>query len=198
MTALSLSVLVLLTAAPSSSSDVDKAEPVRTERALALTVPNEALVDQDGKPVNLPKLVKGKLVAMNFVFSTCSTICSPMSAVFSRLRNELGDKVGRDVELVSITLDPVRDTPERLEKFSSMFKRNRGWTFVTGEPPKVTRALKALGGWVADKERHPPMVLVGNPATGKWVRVYGMPTPDRLIEALVEVGMDAPTQAEVH
>ncbi len=186
MTALSLSLLVLLSATPAP-----------TERFIQVTVPAEELVDQDGEPVSLPKLVEGKLVAMNFVFSTCSTICSPMSAVFSRLRNELGDKVGRDVELVSITLDPVRDTPERLKKFSSMFKRSTGWTFVTGEAPKVTRTLKALGGWVADKERHPPMVLVGNPATGKWVRVYGMPTPDRLIDALVEVGMDAPTRAEV-
>ncbi len=197
MNPLSLMAVALLAGSPATPSGAEKEQPVRTEHAIELTVPGEALVDQDGNPVHLPKLLEGKLVAMNFVFSSCSTICSPMSAVFSRLRNELGDKVGREVQLVSITLDPVRDTPERLKKFSSMFKRDKGWTFVTGEPPKVTRVLKALGGWVADKERHPPMTLVGNPETGKWVRVYGMPTPDRLIEALVEVGMKTPGRAEV-
>jgi protein SCO1 len=197
MNALSMTVVVLLAASPSPGAGAQTGQPVRSEHAIELTVPDEQLIDQDGNPVVLPKLLEGKLVAMNFVFSTCSTICSPMSAVFSRLRSELGDKVGREVQLVSITLDPVRDTPERLKKFSSMFKRSKGWTFVTGEPPKVTRVLKALGGWVADKERHPPMTLVGNTATGKWVRVYGMPSPGRLIEALHEVGLKAPETAGV-
>ncbi|MCI0573441.1 MAG: SCO family protein [Myxococcaceae bacterium] len=167
------------------------------ERVTAPKLPDEQLVDQDGMPVRLAsELMKDRVVAVNFVFSTCSTICSPMSAVFGKLRSELGDAVGRDVHLVSITLDPANDTPEKLKKFSSMFKRGDGWTFVTGEPQRVTRALKALGGWVPNKEAHTPVTLVGNTTTGKWVRVFGMPTTKRLKEALAEVGLTESEQRQ--
>ena len=171
----------------------EKAGEVRLEHITPPKVPDEVLLDQDGREVHLAsELLHERVVAVNFVFSTCSTICSPMSAVFGKLRTELGAAVGKDVHLVSLTLDPVTDTPEKLQKFSSLFKRGKGWTFVTGEPQRMTRALKALGGWVPNKETHTPMTLIGNTSTGKWVRVFGMPTTQRLKEALVEVGATLP------
>lgn len=165
------------------------APPARSEQARKLEIPDEQLVDQDGKPVRLySDLMKGRVVAVNFVFTTCSTICSPMTAVFSRLQKELGERLGRDVYLISISLDPATDTPERLARYAGKFDRHEGWTFVTGPADRVKRALTALGGAVATKEMHTPVVLLGNEATGEWTRAYGLSAPQQLagqLEALL-------------
>jgi protein SCO1 len=161
------------------------APPARGEQARKLEIPDEQLVDQDGKPVRLySDLMKGRVVAVNFVFTTCSTICSPMTAVFSRLQKELGERLGRDVYLISISLDPATDTPERLARYADKFDRHAGWTFVTGPADRVKRALTALGGSVATKETHTPVVLLGNEAAGEWTRAYGLSAPKQLAEQL--------------
>ncbi|WP_375765777.1 SCO family protein [Archangium gephyra] len=161
------------------------AELARSEPARKLEIPDELLVDQDGRPVRLySDLMKGRVVAVNFVFTTCSTICSPMTAVFSRLQKELGERLGKDVYLISISLDPAADTPERLARYAGKFDRREGWTFVTGPSERVKRALTALGGAVATKESHTPVVLLGNEATGEWTRAYGLSAPSQLAEQL--------------
>jgi protein SCO1/2 len=180
-------VLALLLAGPMARAGEQGtgAEPVRGEPARKLEIPDEQLVDQDGRPVRLySDLMKGRVVAVNFVFTTCSTICSPMTAVFSRLQRELGERLGRDVYLISISLDPATDTPERLARYAGKFDRREGWTFVTGPADRVKRALAALGGSVATKESHTPVVLLGNEATGEWTRAYGLSAPRQLAEQL--------------
>ena len=175
-------------------------EPVRSEEAKGIHLPDETLVDQDGQTVRLASALTGRrAVVVNFLFTTCSTICSPMSAIFARLRRELGEPEGKDVLFLSVTLDPIRDTPERLKQFAEKFEQGPrpGWSFLTGEPERVKRVLQALGGWVPDKTSHTPVTLVGNPATGKWIRLNGMPTPSRLREALSEVGQPLEKSAEV-
>ncbi|AKJ04858.1 protein SCO1/2 [Archangium gephyra] len=170
--------------------------PARSEPARKLVIPDEQLVDQDGRPVRLySDLMKGRVVAVNFVFTTCSTICSPMTAVFSRLQKELGERLGKDVYLISISLDPAADTPERLARYAGKFDRREGWTFVTGPAERVQRALTALGGAVATKESHTPVVLLGNEATGEWTRAYGLSAPTQLagqLEALLSRNPKAP------
>jgi protein SCO1/2 len=181
---MTLAVLLAGTAALAGEPGV-AAETPRSERARKLEIPDEQLVDQDGKPVRLySDLMKGRVVAVNFVFTTCSTICSPMTAVFSRLQKELGERLGRDVYLISISLDPATDTPERLARYAGRFDRHEGWTFVTGPADRVKRALTALGGSVATKETHTPVVLLGNEATGEWTRAYGLSSPRQLAEQL--------------
>lgn len=176
-------LLASLTAMAGEPGPGDK--PVRAEPARKLEIPDERLVDQDGRPVRLySDLIKGRVVAVNFVFTTCSTICSPMTAVFSRLQKELGEQLGRDVFLISISLDPATDTPERLARYAGKFERHEGWTFVTGSADRVQRALTALGGSVATKESHTPVVLLGNEATGEWTRAYGLSSPRLLAEQL--------------
>jgi protein SCO1/2 len=177
---------VLLMGASAWAEDAKPAPPpTGSEPAHKLEIPDEQLVDQDGKPVRLySDLMKGRVVAVNFVFTTCTTICSPMTAVFSRLQKELGERLGKDVYLISISLDPATDTPERLARYAGKFNRRQGWTFVTGPADRVQRALVALGGAVASKETHTPVVLLGNEATGEWTRAYGLSSPARLAEQL--------------
>ena len=147
-------------------------------------LPDVELFDQDGKKVRLPDLVRGQTVAINFVFTTCTTICSPLTAIFARTQAELGARLGKEVRLISLTLDPAVDTPERLNAYASQFGRQPGWTFVTGKPADVNRALRAFGAHAANKESHTPMVLIGNEPHGKWSRLFGLSSPARIVEEI--------------
>ena len=100
---------------------------------------------------------------------------------------ELGARVGRDVQLISVSVDPTTDVPERLQAFATKFKAGPGWTFVTGEKTEIDALLKALGTAVADKNDHTPMILVGNDTTGYWTRTYGLAPPSALVRVISEV-----------
>ena len=125
-------------------------------------------------------------MAINFIFTTCTTICPPLTATFRRVQQEMGDRVGRDVSLISISVDPATDMPERLAAFSAKFKRAAGWTFVTGTKPEIDQLLRALGAFVADKQDHTPMILIGNDRARYWTRTYGLAPPATLVKALTE------------
>ncbi|WP_437680058.1 SCO family protein [Sorangium sp. So ce131] len=158
------------------------APAVRVAPAPGVELPDEELVDQDGAPVRLRELAEGRVLVVNFVFTTCTTICSPMTAIFGRLQGELGDALGREVRLVSISLDPATDTPERLNRYAEKFGRRPGWVFLTGSRERVRRVLDALGGRAPVKEQHTPITLIGRAAEGRWTRVDGIAPPGRLAE----------------
>src|SRR5512132_1328534 len=121
-------------------------EDARIFAAADVMVPDEELIDQDGHPVRIRELFADRVVAVNFVFTTCTTICSPMSSIFGRLQGALGPALERKVRLVSISLDPATDTPEKLREYADRFDRRAGWTFLTGPPDRVARVLRGLGG----------------------------------------------------
>lgn len=201
MKTLVLALALAVTAALPRGAEAKAADPsVVTKEATtkAPKIPDVPLFDQNGKQVRLPELIRGKTVAINFVFTTCSTVCSPLTAIFSRVQGELGAKLGKDVHLLSITLDPGVDTPERLNEYASMFGRQEGWTFVTGKPEDVRMALKAFGAHVAKKEEHTPMVLIGNEPAGKWTRLFGLSSPARIVEEVgaIQSKKQAPPVAE--
>jgi protein SCO1/2 len=163
-----------------------------------LEVPDVALVDQDGKPVHFySDLVKGRVVAMNFVFTSCTTICPPMGANFARLQKILGEKGGRDVQLISVSVDPTTDTPERLKAWSKKFGAGPGWTLVTGGREEVTRLLKSLGVYTASVTDHSPLVLLGDDARHRWTRAYGLAAPAKLAELLAQITQNAQGAAPV-
>jgi len=147
-------------------------------------VPDVAVVDQNGKRLNFySDLVKGKTVAINFVFTTCTTICPPLTATFRRVQQELAAQ-SLPVQLISVSVDPVIDTPERLRDFAGKFKAAPGWTFVTGEKSEIDSLLRALGVAVADKNDHTPLILVGNDLSGHWTRTYGLASPAALVKVI--------------
>ncbi|MEK6409149.1 MAG: SCO family protein, partial [Acidobacteriota bacterium] len=124
--------------------------------------------------------------AINFIFTTCTTICPPLAATFRRVQQEMGDRVGRDVILISISVDPVIDVPERLKAFAAKFKAGPGWIFVTGNKHEIDLVLKALGAAVSDKTDHTPMVLVGKEAAGYWTRTYGLAPASVLVKVITD------------
>lgn len=147
-------------------------------------IPNVKVYDQNGNRLNFySDLIKNKTVAINFIFTTCTTICPPLTATFRRVQQELGD-AALNVQLISISVDPSTDTPERLRDFAAKFKAGPGWTFVTGDKTEIESLLQALGAGVANKNDHTPMILVGNDATGHWTRAYGLSPPTTLVKLI--------------
>jgi protein SCO1/2 len=148
-------------------------------------IPDIAVFDQDGKrTLFYSQLLKGKVVAINFVYTTCSAFCTMQGANFSELQAVLGDKLGKSVNLITITTDPETDTPERLKTWSRAFKAKPGWTMITGEKKSIDEILKALTGDIGRKGMHSPIVLIGNVDKGVWIREYGLAEPERLAEMI--------------
>jgi cytochrome oxidase Cu insertion factor (SCO1/SenC/PrrC family) len=153
-----------------------------------MVIPDVAVLDQDGHKLNFyTDLIKNKTVAINFIFTNCTTICPPLAATFARLQKEMGDKVGKDVHLISISVDPVTDTPERLKAWGAKFKAGPGWTFVTGEKREMDKLLNALGAAVSKREDHTPAMIIGNDTNGVWTRTYGLAKINQIMGVLNDV-----------
>jgi protein SCO1/2 len=139
------------------------------------------LLDQEGRRVHLGREVIGdKIVVVNFVYTTCTTVCPLASALFADLQGRLGDALGREVVLVTLTVDPVRDTPAVLKAQASRYGARDGWTWLTGPSVAVNEVLRGMGAYTSDFTQHPLMVLVGDGAQGTWTRLAGTPDPARL------------------
>ena len=153
-----------------------------------LSIPDVEVLDQEGNALHFySDLIKGKTVAINFIFTNCTTICPPLAATFARVQREMGDKVGKDVHLISISVDPLTDTPERLKAWGAKFKAGAGWTFVTGSKPEMDRLLNALGASVSRREDHTPAIIIGNDAKGIWTRTYGLAKIPQIIDVIEQV-----------
>src|SRR4026208_2489855 len=111
-------LLFLAGEAAAQSCHVPAAPAKKAETKMV--IPDVAVVDQDGNKLHFyTDLIKGKTVAINFIFTNCTTICPPLAATFARLQKELGEKAGKDVHLISISVDPLTDTPERLKAWGA-------------------------------------------------------------------------------
>ena len=160
------------------AADTTSLSPVR--------IPDVRVYDQNGQRLNFySDLIKGKTVAINFIFTTCTTICPPLTATFRRVQQDLAERT-LPVQLISISVDPMIDTPERLHDFAAKFKAGPGWTFVTGDKAEIDSLLSALGAAVANKNDHTPMILVGNDRVGYWTRAYGLASPTALVGLISE------------
>lgn len=149
-----------------------------------LDIPDITLLNQRGESVRLRSLVEGKTVAMNFIFTRCTTICPPLGMGFGRLQKLLAERNEQDVALISVSLDPSYDTPERLEEWGKRFGAGPEWTRLTGPQRDVDTLLKVMGVYTPAREQHAPIVLVGSGETGQWVRVYGLSSPQQLLSAV--------------
>ena len=159
--------------------------PKPKDLSASLRIPDATVYDQNGNRLKFySDLVKGKTVAINFIFTTCTAICPALTATFRRVQQQLGDRVGQDVHLISVSVDPTTDVPERLKEYAAKFKAGPGWTFVTGDKGEIDSVLLALGTAVANKDDHTPMVLIGNESAGNWSRAYGLSPPTRLVDLI--------------
>lgn len=170
-------------------SEADSASESGTEVLAGITrLPEVPLIDQDGVRVEFPAdVVQNKIVAMNFIFTTCKGICPPMSANFASLQKQLGPDYRDQVALISVSVDPGIDTPQRLKAWRSKFGGAPGWTLLTGKKQDVDFLQKQLGVFSPDKNDHTPFVLLGDANSGKWRRVHGLTAPETLAAAITEM-----------
>ncbi len=161
------------------------------KRALRSTaevvLPRVALVREDGQTVSLPEeLDDGRPVVLNFVFTTCTSICPLMSQVFSQLQDRLGGERDR-VHMVSISIDPEQDTPPRLAEYARRFHAGPQWRFYTGTVQASVAAQRAFGVYRGDKMDHTPTTFLRAAPGQPWVRLDGFGSADELARELREV-----------
>ena len=146
------------------------------------------LLTQDRKRVKFKSdVIADKLVAMTFIFTSCTTICPIYNNIFTQLQDLLGERLGQEVVLVTMTIDPTRDVTRRMQKEAKKFKAKPGWVFLTGKKQNVDQVLRGLDAYFADVAEHPPMTLVGDGKTGTWKRFNGYPRPEYLLARIDEL-----------
>ncbi|TBW34465.1 SCO family protein [Azotobacter chroococcum] len=148
------------------------------------------LSDQHGRQLRLADAVGERIVVMGFVYTSCTTVCPVISAIMQKVQAQLGERAGAEVGLLSISVDPLRDSPARLLDYSRAYQSGPGWRWLTGEVAAVDEVLKGLGVWSADFASHPPTLLVGDARSGRWTRYYGFTDPAVLV-ARIEVLAEA-------
>ena len=149
------------------------------------------LLDQDGRKLRFyTDVLKGKTVVVNAFFTTCTSVCPPMNRNLEKVQEALGDRIGRDVFLVSISVDPLTDTPPRLKEYAQRFHARPGWTFLTGKKENVDWALYKLGQYVENKDAHTTVIIIGNETTGLWKKALGMAKADELLQIVRSVADD--------
>ncbi len=135
--------------------------------------PNIPLVDQDGNTVHFfDDLIKDKVVAVNFIFTSCTDSCPLETARLREVKRILGDRVGRDVFFYSISIDPKNDTPEVLKAYTEKYDTGPGWTFLTGNEDDIILLRRRLGLYLEDIQKestdHNLNLVIGNQKTGRW------------------------------
>jgi len=159
-------------------------KPVAAQSAR-VTLADTPLLDQNGRSVRFKSDAIGeRIVIVDFVYTSCTTVCPVLSAVLAQVQGRLGARLGREVGMVTVTVDPVRDTPARLKEYGARLGSSPGWSWITGPKPQVDEVLRAFGAYTPNFVDHPPLVLVGDAKTGKWLRFYGFPSPDQLLVAV--------------
>jgi len=154
----------------------------------SVSVPDVEVVTQDGKKALFRRdLVAGRPVVVDFIYTTCTAICSPMTANLREVQKLLGADAAK-VTFISITVDPKTDTPRVLKDFAARFGiDDRNWIFVTAKPTALAKLQKGFAVSMARKQDHTPLVIVGNDATGRWVRKFGMARPEVIAAAVRDV-----------
>ncbi|MCU1382495.1 MAG: hypothetical protein JWL71_1192 [Acidobacteria bacterium] len=143
--------------------------------------PNVALTTQDGDRVHFYDLIKGRIVAIDLIYTTCEYNCPLETARLAQVQRLLGDRVGRDIFFYSITIDPEHDTPAVLKAYAEQYHAGPGWLFLNATLDDVDLLSKKLGLYSEpnpeNKDGHMPTLLIGNEATGQWMRASALDNP---------------------
>lgn len=137
-------------------------------------VPEVTLIDKTGTNVSLKSLLNSdQPIALNFIFTTCNTICPVMTATFAQMRKQLG-KAGSNMKLISISIDPEYDRPPVLSKYAKLFEADSDWTFLTGDSKDISHVLTRFNALSGSKMNHRPLTLLKQPNSTEWIRIDGL------------------------
>ena len=165
---------------------------VAADDPFSPTIPDVQVYDQDGRSLRFySELVKGKTVAINFIFTSCTTICPPLTTAMRAIQRQLADRIGRDIWLISLSVDPTVDRPERLRAFATDFGAGPGWSFITGNQADIDRLLKAFGSYGGDIAAHSTTMLIGNEPAKRWIRTNGLAPMTTNVKLLLDTARGA-------
>ncbi len=171
-----------------SSDDAETLRISNGSRWGADYFPNIPLVTHEGKSVRFfDDLIKDKVVVINFMYASCPDSCSLDTARLAKVHRILGDRVGRDIFMYSITIDPLLDTPEVLAEYANRFRTGPGWWFLTGKESDIVLLRQKLGLYIAglDGEKdHNMSFIIGNQRTGQWIKRSPMDSPHFIAEQI--------------
>jgi protein SCO1/2 len=185
---LSVTAVLFLAGVASAQQPAAPAAPDGTESASAKYFTDIQLVNQNGEKMRFySDLLQGKTVIINSFFATCQGSCLPITRNLEKVQEALGDRLGKDARIISISVDPEVDTPAELKAFSKKFHARPGWYFLTGSKENVEFVLKKLGQFVEDKNDHLNIFIIGNERTGLWKKAFGLAKSEELIKVVDSV-----------
>ena len=170
-------------------SGSDAVAETKAPASFALSsIPDTILLDQHAAAAHLvSERVGDRIAIVTFTFTSCTTICPILDGIFQRVQAELGSALDHEVVLLTVSVDPETDIPERLRAHTQRLGAGPGWSYLTGERDDVTALLRALEAYVPDIQSHAPNVLVVDGARGRFTRLYGMPSPKAIVAAVESV-----------
>jgi protein SCO1/2 len=143
--------------------------------------PNVPLTTHNGDVVHFYDLIKDKIVAIELMYTSCEYSCPLETARLAQVQRLLGERMGRDVFFYSISIDPAHDTPEVLKGYAKHYGAGPNWLFLTGKPKDIEQLSKKLGLYSEpnpeNKDGHTPTLLIGNEASGQWMRGSALDNP---------------------
>ena len=139
------------------------------------TIPDVTLLAANGDEVSMGDLLSAdKPVALNFIFTTCTTICPVMTATFAKMQRELDKEQLDHLQVVSITIDPEYDRPEVLRSYAERFNASESWLFLTGRSEDVNAVMRAFDAYAGSKMNHQPLTFMREHPQQSWLRVDGL------------------------
>lgn len=170
-----------------------KPAPTAAESPAHKYFTDVVLLNQNGERMRLySDLLQGKVVIIDSFFATCQGSCLPMNRNLEKVQEALGDRIGKDVYIISISVDPAVDTPASLKEYAKKLHARQGWYFLTGDKQNVDFALNKLGQYVNDKQDHLNIFIIGNERTGLWKKAFGLARSDELVKVVESVLNDQP------
>lgn len=145
-----------------------------------------SVIDQNGQAKYFfAEVVKSGPVVVNFIYTHCDGVCPGQGQRFKQLQTKLGKRLGGEVHLISVSIDPERDTPEALKTWSQRFEAGPHWTLVTGSKQAMEEISQQVLGLVANRNEHSPFIAVRG-KQGAWQRLYGLSSAQQIITTLDE------------
>lgn len=181
-------VLAFFAFAPQATSLLHAQSAAASSSAVTLSIPDTVVFDQDNRKLHFySDLIKGKAVAVDFIFTTCTTICPPLTANFAKLQKIMRERGENDFQLISVSVDPETDTPEKLKRYAELFGAKAGWTFVTGTRAELEPIWRAFKVYTSNKLDHTAMVVIGDDTWDKWIYASGLSSAKELGHAIDSV-----------
>ncbi|ADI84091.2 SCO family protein [Geobacter sulfurreducens KN400] len=180
--------LLPCTAAAAPQSPQGTALDRRTDEAARAYFTDLKLTTHEGKVVRFyTDILKDRVVLIHFFYTNCKTVATLQTKVLSDLQPLLGDRLGKDIFLVSISVDPARDTLEHTRAYARAFAPRPGWTFLTGSKVNLDWVNYKLGNYKENPEEHETFFLLGNLRTGHWIKDKPETSARTLAEHLIQL-----------